>query len=265
VAGAPLDLLHVAEFSRLHELRRLVASVPAELEARMREQAQMVLDALAVTMRERYAVHARTHVASGPQLKAIHDTAAAVDARLLVLGARGASMLRHLVLGSTAARLLDSFDRPMLVVKRAPAAAYRCVLVPVDFSETSLPALQLARAVAPGARIVPMHAYEAPFEGKLRYAGLDETYLDEYRGHAHAEAQAGMAALYDRAGLDADAATAVLVYGSPAERILAQEDEQDCDLIVMGRQGQTPVEDLLLGSVSRRILAEAEADVLVLP
>jgi nucleotide-binding universal stress UspA family protein len=264
-AGARLDLLHVAAFSRLDELRRLVASLPADLDARMREQTRMLLDALAVTIRERHGVAAATHVASGPLLKSIAEGAAAVDADLLVLGVRGSSMLRHLVLGSTAARLLDGFGRPMLVVKRAPAAAYRCVLVPLDFSEASLPSLQLARAVAPGARIVPMHAYEAPFEGKARYAGVEERYLEEYRQHARAEAQAAIAALCERAGFSAGSVWPVLVHGSPAERILAQEDDQDCDLIVMGRQGQSRVEDVLLGSVSRRILAESEADVLVLP
>ena len=39
----------------------------------------------------------------------------------------------------------------------------------------------------------------------------------------------------------------------------------DSDLIVIGRQGQSAEEDLLLGSVSRRVLTEADADVLVLP
>ena len=153
----------------------------------------------------------------------------------------------------------------MLVVTRAAVAGYRCVLVPVDFSQASEPAVHLARAVAPGARIVLMHAYEAPFEGKLRVAGVEESYLEEYREHARAEAQASMEALCERTGLPSQAGGGVLVHGSAAERILAQEDEQDCDLIVMGRQGQSEVEDMLLGSVSRRVLAESEADVLVLP
>lgn len=263
--GARLDLLHVAAFSRLDELRRLVGGLPADADTRLREQTQMLVDALAATVRERHGVDAGTHVVSGPLLQSIADTAARLEADVLVLASRGASMLRHLTLGSTAARLLDGFGRPMLVVKRAPAAAYRSVLVPVDFSEASLPALQLARAIAPGARIVPMHAYEAPFEGKLMMAGIADHYLDEYRRAAHAEAHAAMVDLCERAALPGPAGQPVLAHGSPSERILAQEDEQDCDLIVMGRQGQGEAEDLLLGSVSRRILAESEADVLLLP
>lgn len=262
--GARLDIVHVAPDSRIDELRRLVAGLPEEVTERIREQAQMLVDALAATIRERHGVDAATHVSGAPLLQAIDEAAANLSADLLVLGARGSSMLRHLVLGSTAARLLDRFTRPVLVVKRPAAADYRCVLVPVDFSDASLPALKLARAVAPRARLVLMHAYEAPFEGKMLVAGVEDRYLQEYRDRARAEAQDRMAQLCARAGLPGMPVQAV-VHGPATRRILEEEDDQDCDLIVLGRQGQSRVEDMLLGSVSRRVLAEAEADVLVLP
>lgn len=263
--GAALDLVHVAEFSRVNELRRLVSALPEDLADRIREQAQMLLGALAVSLRDRWGVAAGIHVATGPLLGTIEDTATELAADVLVLGVRGASMLRHLVLGSTAERLVGSFSRPLLVVKRAPAADYRCVLVPVDFSGNSLPALQLARAVAPQARVVVMHAYQVPFEGKLIVAGMEEKHLEEYRQCAGVEAQQRMAALCQQAGIAQDEVLQVLVHGAATQRILEQEQEHDCDLIVLGRQGQSRAEDMLLGSVSRRVLGEAQADVLLLP
>jgi nucleotide-binding universal stress UspA family protein len=263
--GAGLDLVHVAALSRVDELRRLVPGVPADVVSRMREQSQMLVDALAGTLRERHGVDAGAHVASGPLLAAIEAAAASTGADVLVLGARGSSTLRHFVLGTTAARLIDTSTRPLLVVKRPALAAYRSVLVPVDFSDASLRAVQLARTVAPGARLVLMHAYEAPFEGKLRFAGVEEQYLQEYRGHALSEAQAQMTALCALAGLPAEGTFQVFVHGPAVRRILEQEEEEDSDLIVMGRQGQSRMEDMLLGSVSRHVLAEADADVLVLP
>lgn len=264
-AGAELDLVHVAAFSRADELRRLVSDLPADLPERVREQAKMLLDALAARLHEQYGVAVRTHVATGPLLQAIEETGGATGADLLVLGARGASMLRHLLLGSTAERLVSRCQRPMLVVKRAPATPYRSVLVPVDFSASSLAALQFAHALAPDARLVVMHAYEAPFEGRLAVAGVQEQHLREYRDHARAEALEHMNALCVQAADAGRRARQVLVHGPAAACILEQEDEHDCDLVVMGRQGQSAAEDLLLGSVSRRVLAEAEADVLVLP
>lgn len=263
--GAALDLVHVGSVSRVAELRRLVPGLPGDVPARIREQEQMQVDALAARLQEHYGVGARTRVVTGSLPKALEEDASANAADLLVLGVRGSSMLRHMVLGSTAERLVGSFSRPLLVVKRAPAADYRCILVPVDFSPASLEAVQLAHALAPGARIVLLHAYEAPFEGQLLVAGVEDRYLQDYRSSARSEAQHRMTDLCGQSGVPADRITEVLAHGAATLRILEQEQERDCDLIVIGRQGQSRVDDLLLGSVSRRVLVEAEADVLVLP
>jgi len=40
-------------------------------------------------------------------------------------------------------------------------------------------------------------------------------------------------------------------------------EEKDCDLVVLGKHGQSATEDLLLGSVSKHVLAEGSTDVLV--
>jgi len=264
--GAQVDVVHVAAaLSRLDELRRLVSNVPEDVLARIEEQTQMLMGALATTVRERHGVDITTHVTGGAVLEAIEEKAAALDADLLVLGARGASMLRHLVLGSTASRLVSRFSRPLLVVKRMPNTEYRRVLVPVDFSEASLPAVELARAVAPAARFILMHAYEAPFEGKMSIAGVEKKYIEEYRRRARTEADASMAALCAKASLPPRTVVTQVVHGGAVQRVLEEEDDEDCDLIVIGRQGQSRLEDMLLGSVSRRVLAESEADVLVVP
>jgi len=242
-----------------------VPGVPADVASRIREQSQILVDALAATVRDRHGVQAGTQVLDGPLLAAIDGAANALHADLLVLGARGHSTLRHFVLGTTAARLIDTSSRPLLVVKRPVLARYRSVLVPVDFSDASLRAVRLARAVAPNARLVLLHAYEAPFEGKLQVAGVEEQHLLQYRDQALAEARARMAELCDRAGLRDLGSLQVFAHGPAARRILEQEDIEDSDLIVLGRQGQGRILDVLLGSVSRRVLAEADADVLLLP
>jgi nucleotide-binding universal stress UspA family protein len=45
--------------------------------------------------------------------------------------------------------------------------------------------------------------------------------------------------------------------------LVQQEQEFDCDLIVMGKQGESSVEDMLLGSVTRYALAQSQCDVLI--
>jgi nucleotide-binding universal stress UspA family protein len=263
--GAELDLVHVGSDARVTELRRLVAGLPQSVTERVREQEQMLVDALAAVLQQRYGIQAGTRVVEGTVPAALEAAAASTSADLLVLGVRGSSTIRRIVLGSTAERLVGSFTRPLLVVKRAPAADFCSVLVPVDFSHASLPAVQMAHAVCPAGRVVVMHAYQAPFEGSLFRAGVDDEYLQHYRDRAQAEAQERMAALVQESGVPAQQVVPVLVHGPASLRILEQEQEHDVDLIVVGRQGQGPVGDLLLGSVSRRVLAEADADVLVLP
>jgi nucleotide-binding universal stress UspA family protein len=46
-------------------------------------------------------------------------------------------------------------------------------------------------------------------------------------------------------------------------QIVRQEQEENCDLVVVGKHGQNVVEDLLLGSTTNRVLAEGSCDVLV--
>ena len=42
-----------------------------------------------------------------------------------------------------------------------------------------------------------------------------------------------------------------------------EEQEQDCDLVVIGRQGRHALDELLLGSTTRMVVADGAADVLI--
>ncbi len=53
------------------------------------------------------------------------------------------------------------------------------------------------------------------------------------------------------------------LHGLATPCILEQEQEQDCDLIVIGKHGSGMLEELLLGSVTKPVLALSSADVLV--
>ncbi len=82
-------------------------------------------------------------------------------------------------------------SRPVLIVKREPRGPYQQVLVPVDFSEPSRRAAEMALRIAPQAGITLLHVFEVPFEGRMHYAGVDdETILS---CHAEAREQANRA------------------------------------------------------------------------
>lgn len=262
-AGATLDLVHVASLAPLARFRRLVGGLPPEVEQRVLDAARGELNDLAAALERAHGVAARVHLASGRLLAEVGERADAIAADLVVLGAHGTSFMRHVMLGSTAERLLGRATRPMLVVKRSAQRDYRSVLVPVDFSAGSLPALRRARAIAPGAKVVLMHVYEVPFEGKLRHADVDERTISLYRAAATKEAHQKLRELCAEAALPPGSVELAAVQGVPPLRILEAEQDHDCDLVVMGKHGEHKVEDFLLGSVTRRVLAESQADVYV--
>lgn len=151
----------------------------------------------------------------------------------------------------------------MLVIKQKPHEPYRRVLVPVDFSASSTAAVTLARRIAPGARIVLLHAYEVPFESRMRLAGVDWQRIQNYRGQARSTAQQRLQETAVAAGLRPGDWQSCLVMKDASVAIVEQEQEADCDLIVVGKQGAGMVAEFLLGSVTKHVLAESAGDVLV--
>ena len=138
------------------------------------------------------------------------------------------------------------------------------MLVPVDFSPWSASAIGLALQAAPRATLILMHAVEVPFEGKLRLAGVADAVIGQYREAARREAQQKLGELAAHASLAADRLRLVTPDGAAPWMLIAQqEQEHDCDLIVIGRQGRHAVAELLLGSTTRMVMSECSADVLV--
>ena len=256
--GAPLDVLHVANLAPLERLRLLMMASPEALQQRVLDSARERLHELVAALQERYGISAGARVVAGSLLDELSKEADAMRSSLIVCGARGESFVRHLLLGSTAERMLSGTKCPMLVVKQVAHEPYRSLLVPVDFSPSSLLAIRCARRVAPKAEIVLLHTFELPFEGHLRYASVDEDTINRYRVIAKQEAIQKL-----HAGLPPHTVRYVVLHGVPSLSILEQEQEQSCDLIVMGKHGESALEDLLIGSVTKRVLAESQSDVLV--
>ena len=262
--GAALELFHATNLSGLDKLRRLVPGIPDDLEQQVIDAGREQLAGLGRKLNERLRIAAGTHVAFGDTFSQLEARAAELPADLVVLGAHGTSALPRLVVGSTAGRMAAGSRCPVLVVKSAPSGPYRNVLIPVDFSAQSLPALTTASAVAPGANLILMHAYGFPFEGKIRAARDIEAVLEPYLAAARKKVFEKMHELSDGAGLSPHSARLLACHGEALHQILEQERERKCDLIIMGRHGEAPLlEQVFLGSVTKQVLAQSRADVLV--
>jgi nucleotide-binding universal stress UspA family protein len=261
-AGAILGLVHVINDPAWDRLRKLLAASD-DVEPRLRQAIDRDVARLGEYLAQQHGVATQTDVVTGALIASILGHATASRADLLVLGARGASFMRHLTLGSTAERLIRRSERPLLVVKQPPHESYRRALVAVDFSRASLATLAVARAVAPLAKLVLLHAYEVPFEDGMRMADVSEDALLHYQGVARQRASVDMHAFLQSSGLDLTEVPAVILKGDPTLRILEQEQEFDCDLVVVGKQGETLVEEFLLGSVTKHVLLQSRSDVLI--
>ena len=260
--AAKLRLVHVLGTGVMAQLQQLLGMGSA-LEHKLVEHTRGELQALAGDLGAGFAVTVETALLQGGVVQEITVDAQNQRADLVVLGARGTDFLRHLLLGSTAERLLRKAVQPMLVVKQRAHEPYRRVLVAVDFSAWSSPLIDLARRVAPDAHLVLLSAYEVPFEGKLRYASVAEATIKAYREQARQQAAQQLHALAARAGLAAGDWTPCLLHAEASLAIVEAEQDQTCDLIVVGKHGRHMVEELLLGSVTSHVLAESAGDVLV--
>ena len=260
-SDACLNLLHVRRHEPLDALRRLADGnsddgADEQLAARvsLRQQAALLAhDGIACSWR----------IACGPLIGQLAAQARALPADLVVLGFCGASLMRHFLLGSTAERMVTQAFCPLLVVKKAAAANYRSLLVAVDFSPLSLPVLERARELAPDAEIVVQHVFSVPFEGKLQYAGVDRETIHQRRIAARRQATSRLVELCEAACLPPQQVRLLISDGQPAQQIVSQQQRRRCDLIVIGKQGDNALENLLIGSVTRQVIAKAECDVLI--
>ncbi|RJQ46728.1 MAG: universal stress protein [Gammaproteobacteria bacterium] len=259
-----LDLLHVLAAAPLEMLRRLLMESSGEMERRLMDSAREQLADIGRRLTGEHRIPpVNSCVKTGRPHAEISAYADAVDAGLVVVGAHGGGYVRELLLGATAEKVLRKISRPLLIVKREPQGAYRRALAPVDFSGPSRPAAMMALHIAPQAHITLVHAFEAPFEGNMHFAGVSEDVIHAYRARAREAANQEMHKLVSGCGAEQNRVSHSVEHGYPPSVILEKAEQIRPDLIVMGKHGQSGWEDALLGSVTKHVIHEVDCDVLV--
>lgn len=260
---ARLTLAHVVSKSALDNLRRILPGNAAELETLLLAQAEKELNELETTLAAQHNCSIDTVLAQGSALTDLSDLVETRQIDLLVMGVRGAHFVRELLLGSTTERVLRKSRRPMLAVKQRPHSPYRRVLAPVDFSDHAAAAVNAAYTWLPDADFVLLNAFEVELESTFRLAGMDDNQIHEYRIQARDAAQQAMEIFVGKLQVPANRLTRQFVHGAATLRILEHEQTMDADLIVMGKHGQSVMEELLLGSVTKHVLSHSSSDVFI--
>ena len=261
--GAHHTVMHALGLDALGPLRNLIGAQAEDVARKAVARQRSAIEAALQAPGRQRAPAPTVRVEEGLATTVMPAHAAATDADLVVVGSRGESVLRRMVIGSTASRLLRKSRCPVLVVKNPCHQPYRRVLLPMDFSPGSALALRLTCELAPQADLVLLHAFDVPFEGMLQYAGVSQDVIPQYRIEARERALQQLREMATAQGLPAVRFTSLVEHGDAVSLITGHQQRLGCDLVVMGKHGTHVTEELLLGSVTKRVLSEGDADVLV--
>lgn len=263
--GATLTLAHGLALDGLTLLQGLLGPRMPEVAVSLHDAALARLRELATAPGRPAGVTADVVVDVGPASRFVYDLVRTQQADLLLVGARDGDLLHRVIMGSTASKLLRSSPCPVLTVKQPVAGPYRRLLVGVGSGPDTERHVRIARALAPEAEVVLLHALALPSAAALHDAGVTPEMLDAFREAQVAEASERLRTFARHLGLPEAGTRTLVVGGDPARALLEHADAEGCDLLVMGRIDRHTDDPLPVGSATRQVLAGSTADVLVIP
>ena len=206
-------------------------------------------------------------VIDGVPFDEIIKTAKAWKADLIVVATHGSTGLKHVILGSTAERVVRNAPCPVLAVRECKRrgvkvafspAKVSSILAPVDFVKLSLDVLPYAIDLARNskAQLTIVHVVES-FHADM--------YMDTTQSQRDIRAAArqrlnklteNTKKTWSRTGYD-------LRSGHPVTSIASLAKRTNADLIVMGTHGRSGILRCFIGSVAERVVRHAPCSVLV--
>ena len=216
------------------------------------------------------------HIRSGRPFAEICKLAREINADLIILGSRGYSGLKRVLLGSTAERIIRFAPVPVLVPRGQRYEAgmrltgrtrfkLRNILVPVDFSDCSAAGVNYAVFLA------------AKFKAKLELLYSMQEYVD-FLGQTRTSG--AIAALHAADRLTAQnqmeefkrlhvpstlACETEILTGYPVDQICAQSRRPEVDVLVISTHGRSGFQHALMGSVAEQVVRYADCPVLTVP
>jgi nucleotide-binding universal stress UspA family protein len=252
VSGARIRLLHAFAFP-VQGVMPYDVTIPGGVFDAIREGTLERLRKFGEGL-EKQGVGAVFETSELPPVEAITDAAARHAADLIVLGTRGLTGLKHVVLGSVAERVVRHAPCPVLAVKEGdPGGTPRRLLIATDFSDPADHARDVGAALAKqfGAEVHLVHAFDVPLALVTPYdVAVPDGLIREAREAAGKKLAAACEAIRAR-GL---AATPHLVEVPAAPAIAEIAAQVKADVVVVGTHGRTGLKHVLLGSVAERTL-----------
>jgi len=268
---ATVHALHVVDRSPLERNLELTALNP-DLEP-LPDQWYDAGDAATQQIAKRAAEHnldVVSEVRRGVPAREIRSyiTDAGID--LVCMGTRGHTGLDRFLLGSVTTRIIRTVNIPVLSIYSKPAeaspeaeirAGFDCILFPTDGSIPARAAFAHALEVAK-MYDAAVHALYVVDRGD--YASRPGWTWDELQQVLEQTGETVLEDVRSRATSDGVAVTAEITHGVPHQEISEYCDQHSVDLIVMGTHGRSGISRHLIGSVTERVLRNADGPVLTI-
>ncbi|RJQ43727.1 MAG: universal stress protein [Nitrospiraceae bacterium] len=184
-------------------------------------------------------------IAHGDPYTEIVEAASANRVDMIVIGRRGKTGLKKLLMGEVAAKVIGHAPSRVLVVPKAARIEFKKLLVATDGSQHS------EQAVAEAVGIAKCCGSELLILSAMR----DESEQEEAQAHVNRAAD-----IARNEGVNAETITPI---GRSYDVIVETAGGRGVDLIVMGTYGKTGIRKVLMGSSTEKVIGYAGCAVLV--
>jgi nucleotide-binding universal stress UspA family protein len=265
--GSDIFLLYVAHnMSGLESVLTSIGKPAQHIDQELKQRAQTILDEVADQLKKvcRTVI---VQILQGPPAVTIEDLAVSQDFDLIALGATHPSTNPFNVLGKTAAHVVKHAPGTIVILREGPKEqeAPVKVLVAVDGSAASMNAItavasqfaalkrKFSVSVVTVVSIVGIWKFIAPVE----FIASIEDNLNMAAETILADADKVLA----ESGITP--VDMIIRTGDPANEIIKAAKDIKADLIVVGAQGRSSVEEFFLGSVSHKLSMQASCSTVI--
>lgn len=262
---ADLYVVHIIEMLVAKDLEEALSKFQQDIQAGLIRDARNAWAQFAADISEARGIE--LHVEIDHPVAALMRTVRDHAADLLVLGTHGTSKPARGT-GTLATACIRKAMTKVLLIREGHTEPFRSVVACVDFSETSLRALEQAARVATqdGARLRVLHVFSGPWNTMWYRTPTPRgthDYEKQYKDHLEGRLREFCEPLGEELRyLNAD----YQLFESPKYGwgIIEFAEQEGCDLVLLGTRGCTNVRDMLWGSTAERVVRDAPCSVLAI-
>ncbi len=257
---ASLCVLTVIERTPDDEILRLLV-LPKDVEAKLKHKIHLEIHEI-LSPENRKKIRFEAHVRKGKAALEILRLSEEEKTDLIVMGTHGRTGLKHLLLGSTAEKVVRRSGAPVFIHRGTGGVFPRKILLPIDFSDYSLGALQKGAEWAADlkAELILLHVIDLrdlytfdllslPADRKAIEAALKteaEQKMERFCRDLH---------LPHRKEIR---------LGDPSIEIQEAIKSHSIDCVILATHGRSGLKHLLLGSIAEKVIRYSPCSVLVI-